>query len=139
MWWEGESYQLSPRHSQYSLLQSLAKLQVQLDAEFSFNFSFPHPHPPTRASSEIAGNEQNLLSNIGRTTLEESKSFLKIWGKGTTNYMEDDLSGRHLSGRRPSWKTSSVEDELSRKQHQWKTNSVEDDLSRRQPQWRTPQ
>ena len=37
--------------------------------------AFPHPPPPppTRASSEIAGNEQNLLFNIGRSTLVEYK------------------------------------------------------------------
>ena len=81
---------------------------------------------PTRASSEIAVNERNLLSNIGRSTLVESISILK---KGKTTSMEDDLSGR-----RPQWKTTSVEDDLSRRQHQWKTTSVEDDLSRRRPQ-----
>ena len=35
----------------------------------------------TRASSDIAGKEQNLLSNIGRSTLVESKSVLKILKK----------------------------------------------------------
>ena len=62
--------------------------------------------------------------------------------------MEDTLSGRRpqwkttsveddLSGRQPQWKTTSVEDDLSRRRPQWKTTSVEDDLSRRQPQWKT--
>ena len=78
---------------------------------------------PTRASSEIAGNEQNLLSNIGRSTLVESKSILKILEKGKTTSMEDDLSGR-----RPQWKTTSVEDNLSRRRPQWKIISMEDDL-----------
>ena len=68
-------------------------------AEFSFIFSFSPPtptHPPTRASSEIAGNEQNLLFNIGRSTLVEYKSILKILKKWKTTSMEDDLSGRQL-------------------------------------------
>jgi hypothetical protein len=46
-------------------------------AEFSFIFSFSPP-TPTQTSSEIAGNEQNLLFNIGRSTLVEYKLILKI-------------------------------------------------------------
>ena len=70
------------------------------------------PHPPTRTSSEIAGNEQNLLFNIGRSTLVEYTSVLKKW---KTTSMEDNLSGRQ-----PQWKITSVEDDISGKGPQWK-------------------
>ena len=89
---------------------------AQLEAELAF-ILFPPIHPPTTThwtSKEIPGNEQNLLSNIGRSTLIESK------------LVEDDISGRQ-----PQWKTISVEDNLSGRQPQWKTTSVEDDLSRK--------
>ena len=67
--------------------------------------------------------------------------------------MEDSLSGKkphwkttsveatsvedNLSGRRPQWKMTSVEDDLSGRRPQWKTTSVEDDLSGKVPQWKT--
>ena len=102
-----------------------------------------HPpiHPTPQASIEIAGNEQTLLFNICRSTLVEYKSILKNLKK-----MEDDLSGRrphwkttsveyNLSGRRPQWKMTSVEDNLSGRRPHWKTTSVEDNLSGRQPPW----
>jgi hypothetical protein len=38
----------------------------------------------------------------------------------------------NLSGRRPTWKMTSVEDDLN-----ISTRSVEDDLSERRPQWMT--
>ena len=64
-------------------------------AEFSFILSFspPTPTPHPRASSEIAENEQNLLFNICRSTLEEYKSILKNFKKWKTTSMEEDLSG----------------------------------------------
>ena len=58
--------------------------------------SLAFPHPPTRTSSEIAGNEQNLLFNIGRLTLVEYKSILKFLKKWKTTSMEDNLYGRRL-------------------------------------------
>ena len=74
--------------------QAQPKLQVKLSlkaelALFSINPATHHQpptptHPPTRNISEIAGNEQNLLSNIGRSTLVELKTLLKN--------MEDDLT-----------------------------------------------
>ena len=95
------------------IFPSSAKLQVQLEAEFSFNLN----------STLLAWNQQNLLSNIGRSTLVESKSILKNLEIGKTTSMEDNLHGR-----RHQWKTTSVEDDHSRRQPQWKTTSVEDDL-----------
>ena len=56
---------------------------------------------PTRNNMEIAGNEQNLLSNICRYTLVELTTILKFW-------MEDNLNGR-----RPPQKMTSMEDDLS--------------------------
>jgi hypothetical protein len=48
----------------------------------------------TRASSEIAGNDQNLLTNICRSTLVKLKTIEKI---------EDDLHGRLLK-----WKMTKI-------------------------------
>jgi hypothetical protein len=56
--------------------------------------------------------------------------------------VEDDLLGRqpqrkiYLSGRRPKWKTISVEDNLIGRLPQWKITSLEDDLSGKGPQWK---
>ena len=48
----------------------------------------------TRASSEIAGNEQNLLTNICRPTLAMLKNNWKILEKWKTTFMEDKLNAR---------------------------------------------
>ena len=37
-----------------------------------------------------------------------------------------------LTGRRPQWNTTSMEDKLNGRRPQWKTTSVEDDLNVRQ-------
>ena len=50
--------------------------------------------------------------------------------------MEDNLNGRHLNGRRPQWKTTSMEDDLNRRRPQGKTTSMEDDLNGRRHQWK---
>ena len=68
--------------------QAQPKIQVQLEAELALISISPTP----QASSDIAGNGQNLLSNIGRSTLVESNSILKILKKWKTTSMEDDLS-----------------------------------------------
>jgi hypothetical protein len=72
-----------------SNVSGIAKLSPRSNsswAEFSYIFSFSPP-TSTKASSEIAGNEQNLLFNIDRYTLVEYKSIFK------TTLEEDDLSG----------------------------------------------
>ena len=117
--------------------QAQPKIQLQL-AEFSFIFSFSSPTPtPTWASSEIAGNEKNLLFNNGRSTLIEYKSILKLLKKWKTTFMEDTSVEDNLSGRRPPWKIASVVNDLSGRRPQWKMTSVEDDLIGRRPHWKT--
>ena len=62
----------------------------------------PAGHPPGRSSSELAGNQHNLLCNIGRSTQVELKTICQNFEK-----MEDDLQGR-----RPPGKTTSIEDDF---------------------------
>ena len=91
------------------LLSSSAQSSSSACGWVSFNFNSPHPPPPThpRASCDIVGNEQKLLSNISRSTLVED----------------------NLCGRRPQLKMTSVEDNLRRRQPEWKTTSVEDNVN----------
>ena len=67
--------------SQNYLLPSSALVPTQLSwAELAlilFPPARPPTRPPTRTSSEIAGNQQNLLSNICRSTLVELKTSLE--------------------------------------------------------------
>ena len=63
----------------FSLLPSSAQDPATAGLSLALCSAFPHTPPtPIRTSSEIAGNEQNLLFNIGRSTLVEYKSILKI-------------------------------------------------------------
>ena len=39
--------------------------------------------------------------------------------------------GTNLNGRRPQWKTTSIEDDLKVRQPQWKKTSMEDDINGR--------
>jgi hypothetical protein len=102
--------------------------------------AFPHP-PHPRTSSEIAGNEQNWLFNIGRSTLVEYKSVLNNLKNGRQPQWKTTSAEDNLSGRQPHWKTTSVEDDLPRRQPQWKMTSVEpsveDDLIGSKPHWKT--
>ena len=50
----------------------------------------PPGRPPGRTSSEIIGNQQNLLSNNCRSTPVEHETILKMW---KTTSMEDNLNG----------------------------------------------
>ena len=61
----------------------------------------------------IIDNEENLLSNICKSTLLELKIILKIWKRRKTTSMEDDLNGRG-----PQWKTTSMKDDLNERQPQ---------------------
>jgi hypothetical protein len=93
-------------------------------------FSFtPTTRPAGRNSSEIDGNQQNLLSNSCRSTLVKQKPVWKYLKRWKTTSMEDDLNGRQ-----PQWKTTSMEDDLNGRRPQWKTTSMEDNLNRRRPQ-----
>ena len=106
---------------------------------------FPPARPPARqsarTSSEIAGNEQNWLFNIGRSTLVEYKSVLNNLKNGRQPQWKTTSAEDNLSGRQPHWKTTSVEDDLPRRQPQWKMTSVEpsveDDLIGSKPHWKT--
>ena len=73
---------------------------------------------PQWKTTLLAWNQQNLLSNIGKSTLVESKSILKNLEIGKTTSMEDT-----------SVEDTSVEDDLSRRQPQWKTTTEEDNLN----------
>ena len=42
----------------------------------------------------------------------------------------------NLNGRRPQWKTTSMEDDLNGKQPQLKTISIEENLNGKQSQWK---
>ena len=101
-------------------------------AEFSLILIYSyHPagRPAVRNSSEIDGNQQNLLSNSCRSTLVKQKPVWKYLKRWKTTSMEDDLNGRQ-----PQWKTTSMEDDLNGRRPQWKTTSMEDNLNRRRPQ-----
>ena len=58
--------------------------------------------PSARNSSELAGNQHNLLCNIGSSTQVELKTFFQNFEK-----MEDDLQERQ-----PPGKTTLIEDEV---------------------------
>ena len=73
---------------------------------------------PQWKTTLLAWNQQNLLSNIGKSTLVESKSIWKNLEIGKTTSMEDT-----------SVEDTSVEDDLSRRQPQWKTTTEEDNLN----------
>ena len=45
--------------------------------------------------------------------------------------MKDDLNGR-----RPQWKTTSMEDDHNGRRPQWKTTTMEDDHNGRRAQWK---
>ena len=72
-----------------------AKPQSQLSwAELALLLISPAAHPPGRTSSELAGNQLNLLCNICRSTqvhLKTSFQFLKIW---KTSYRKDNFNKR---------------------------------------------
>ena len=89
-----------------TLLPSSAQDPALAGLSLALFSAFPHPPTPTRASSEIAGNEKNLLFNNGRSTLIEYKSILKLLKKWKTTFMEDTSDEDNLSGRRPPWKIS---------------------------------
>ena len=62
-------------YQKYSIginVSELQKHQVQIEAELAL-ISISPTHPPPRASSDMAGNERNFLSSIGRSTLVEYK------------------------------------------------------------------
>ena len=52
-----------------------------------------------------------------------------------TTSVEDDLTGRQTHWKRYQWKTTSLEDNLGGRRPQWKTTSVGDNLSGKEPQW----
>ena len=108
-----------------------AQPQSQLSwAELALILFPPAPgRPPVRTSSEIAGNERNLLSSICRSTLVELKFGFEKLKRWKTTSMEDDLNGR-----RPQWNTTSMENNLNGRRPQWKTTSMEDELNGRQSQ-----
>ena len=49
---------------------------------------------PTRESSDLAGNQQNMLCNICRSSTVEPKTICKILQIWKTTSMEDDLHER---------------------------------------------
>ena len=80
----------------FNYCQAQPQFQLQL-GWVSCIIDFPHQiscATTTRASSEIAGNEQNLLINICRSTLVELKTIGYLW----------------KNGRRPSWITTMKDD-----------------------------
>jgi hypothetical protein len=80
------------------MLPSSAQAPAQLSwAELVVLLLYPAPARP-QYSSEKAGNKQNLLSNICRSTLGELKTFfgrrpqILMWMEDGLNLMEDDLT-----------------------------------------------
>ena len=69
----------------FKFCQAQPKLQVQLEAELAFISISPPP-------GQVAGNERNLLFNVGKSTLSESNFLLLKRWKMTS--MENDLRGR---------------------------------------------
>ena len=75
--------------------QAQPKLQVQLEAKLAL-ISIP---PLTRASCEIAWNQQNLLCNICMSNLVESATILKRW---MTASMEENINISSASEVKPN-------------------------------------
>ena len=49
-------------------------------------------HPPVQTSSEIGGNQLNLLCNMLRYTPVELKTIFKIFKQWKTTFREEDLN-----------------------------------------------
>ena len=70
-----------------SFCQAQPKLQVQLEAELDLISMLKR-----WKMTILAWNQQNLLSNLCRSTLVDSKTILKRWKMAI---MEDDINGRY--------------------------------------------
>ena len=91
----------------YFFCQAQFQLAIAI-ALFSISPPTHQPtNPPTRNSSDLAGNWQNMSK------------------------MEDDQIGR-----RQKWKTTKIEDNQNRRQPKWKMTKMEDDLNGRWPKWK---
>ena len=109
----------------------------------------PHGRPPVRTSSEIMGNQLNLISNNCRSTPVEHESiffFWKCWRQPQLKItsMEEDLNKNIWKSIKLAfkfcigilWKSLEQFSKVSKygRQPQWKMNPMEDDLNGRQPQ-----
>ena len=114
-------FQISIRVSVLAEISFIAKLSPSSNSAglrlALFLVSQTPPPPPASQEDDLTGRKHHRKKNL--TGRQHHR---------TTTSHEDNLKGDNFTGRRPHWKTTSLDDNLTGRQPHGKTTSLEDNL-----------